>query len=70
MAVGDLLRAAVDRAVHLPRRRPLHHHLRRYPTQDARGQRRAAQDVHQLCSWYVKIMSRIGKQAMYRIFKR
>ena len=42
VAVGDLLRAAVDRVVHLPRRRPLHHHLRRHPTQDAGGQRGAA----------------------------
>ena len=52
VAVGDLLRAAVDRAVHLPRRRPLHHHLRGDPPQDARGQCRAAQDLHKLGSGY------------------
>ena len=53
VAVGDLLRAALDRALHLARRRPLHHHLRRDPPQDAWGQRRAAQDLHQFCTGWV-----------------
>ena len=59
VAVGDLLRAAVDRAVHLPRRRPLHHHLRGDPPQDARGQRRAAQDLHKLGSGYVALVMKV-----------
>ena len=63
VAVGDLLRAAVDRAVHLPRRRPLHHHLRGDPPQDARGQRRAAQDLHKLGSGYVAlVMNLVGTE--------
>ena len=34
--MGDHLHPLVDRALHLPGRRPLHHHLRRDPPQNAR----------------------------------
>ena len=57
VALGDHVRAVLDRALHLPGWRPLHHHLRGDPPQNARGQLRAKENLHELGPRYANVYS-------------